>query len=214
MQRSQPLLEDGIVRNYAFARKPRALQEDNTDTLNVIWYSNKAHFHLDGCINKQNVQLWASENPRLTTANSLHPDRATVWCALSSVRIFSPMFTNGTVNFDIYFSLLNYEFVPFLIEYSTPINSAWFQQDGAKPHISNTVLCFLHDVFEERVLLHQNPVLFAEGFTQPLTSPHLNSHDYFLWGYLKNSGFQKNPHSMHNKLPKCVAQSVNFQSFT
>jgi hypothetical protein len=115
MQVSQPLSEDGIARRYAFAREYVALLEDNPGVLDVTWFSDKAHFHFDGYINKQNVPFWASENPRLTVANPLHPERVKVWCALSSVGIFRPMFIHGTITSDVHVSLLSDEFVPFLM---------------------------------------------------------------------------------------------------
>jgi hypothetical protein len=47
MQLSQPLSEDGIARRHAFAREYGALLEQNQDALNVVWFSDDAHFHLD-----------------------------------------------------------------------------------------------------------------------------------------------------------------------
>jgi hypothetical protein len=55
MQLSQPLSEDGIGRRYAFTRQCAALLEGNPGVLNVTWFSDEAHLHLDGCINKQHV---------------------------------------------------------------------------------------------------------------------------------------------------------------
>jgi hypothetical protein len=75
---NQPLPEDGIRRPYAIAREFEALLEDNLGIMNVAWVSNEACFHLDGYINKQNVRLLASENPRLIVANSLHSERMLV----------------------------------------------------------------------------------------------------------------------------------------
>jgi hypothetical protein len=50
------------------------------------------------------------------------------------------------------------------------MNSAWFQQDGARPHTSNAILYFLHDVCEKRDLSNQYPALFEEGFSWLSTS--------------------------------------------
>jgi hypothetical protein len=87
----------------------------------------KQNFHMDGYINKYNVLFWASEDSRLTVANPLHPERFTGWCALSNVLMFGPVFIDGAVTFDVYVSFLSDEFVPFLIRFSIPMNSVWFQ---------------------------------------------------------------------------------------
>jgi hypothetical protein len=89
--------------------------QDNTGILNVTWFPDETHFHLDGYINKKNVQFWASENPRLIIANPLHPEKVTAWCALFSIGVFSPIFINGINTSNVYLSLLGDEFVPFLI---------------------------------------------------------------------------------------------------
>jgi len=44
------------------------------------------------------------------------------------------------------------EYVPFLQGNGTAINTAWFQQAGARPHTSTAILQPLHDVFKDRVL--------------------------------------------------------------
>jgi hypothetical protein len=196
MQLSQPLPEDGIARRYAFAREYRALLEDNSGVLNVTWFSDEAHFHLDGYINKQNVRFWTSENPRLSVANPLHPEIDTIWCALSSAEIFGPVFFDGTFTSDVYLSLLSDEFVAFLMRYGIPMNSSWFQQDSDRLQTSSALLRCLHDFFEERVLSSRYPALFEEGFSWPPTSPDFYPCDYFLWGYLKDRVLQKNAHTI------------------
>jgi hypothetical protein len=52
MQQSQPLLKNGTARYYAFAREYKALLGDSSSVLNVTWFSDDTHFHLDGYFNK------------------------------------------------------------------------------------------------------------------------------------------------------------------
>jgi hypothetical protein len=144
------------------------LLEDNSGVLNVAWFSDEVHIHLDGYVNKQNIQFWASENPWLTVANPLHPERVTVWCALLIVGIFGPLIIDGAVSSDVYLSLLSDEFFPFLMGHGILMNSAWFQQDGARPNTSSAILCFLCDVFRESAI-NWYPV-----FSWLSTSPDLN----------------------------------------
>jgi hypothetical protein len=87
----------------------------------------------------------------LTAANPLHPEGVTVRNALSSVGVFGPAFIDGKINSDVYLSLLSDEFVPFLMGYSVPMNSAWHQQDGATSHTDNTIHLFHEDVLEKRI---------------------------------------------------------------
>ena len=56
----------------------------------LVFFSEEAHFHLSGCVNKQNMGCWSERNPRELQERSLHSDRVTVWCAISRVAIIGP----------------------------------------------------------------------------------------------------------------------------
>jgi hypothetical protein len=106
----------------------------------------------------QHISTWVvtltskmSENPSHTAASPLHPQRATVRCALSSAGIFRREFIDDTTTSALYLRLPSDEYGPFLMGYGIPINTALFQKDGARPHTSNAVFRFLHDVFEETI---------------------------------------------------------------
>ena len=58
----------------------------------VVFFSDEAHFHLSGCVNKQNFRYWSENNPRVIHQKPLHSDRATVWCAVSRMGIIGPYF--------------------------------------------------------------------------------------------------------------------------
>jgi hypothetical protein len=86
--------------------------------------------------------------------------------------------------------LLSDEVFPLLVVYVTARNSAWFQQDGSRPHTSNTILRFYRDVFEDTALSNRYSALFKEGFSWLSTSP-----DYFLLVCLKNMVLKKFAHN-------------------
>ncbi|GFY12874.1 hypothetical protein TNCV_3074341 [Trichonephila clavipes] len=44
--------------------------------------SDKAHFWLNGYVNKQNCRIWSEANPQVYVETPLHPEKLTVWCAL------------------------------------------------------------------------------------------------------------------------------------
>ncbi|CAH1114353.1 unnamed protein product, partial [Psylliodes chrysocephalus] len=70
--------------DYAIALQRKA--RENRDFIDNIIMSDEAHFHLNGFVNKQNIRIWATENPRVVYQRELHPLKCTVWCGVSSER--------------------------------------------------------------------------------------------------------------------------------
>lgn len=122
---------------------------------------------------------------------TLHSERVTVWCALSSIWIFSPVFINKPVSSDVS-SLCA---AAFQEGYDTPSNSAWLQQDGARPQTSNATL--LPSQRFSRTKSCQTISCTMWGRICMATNlKDLKFCDYFLWGYFKDRVFQKNPHTI------------------
>ncbi|GFW34871.1 hypothetical protein TNCV_978091 [Trichonephila clavipes] len=48
----------------------------------IGWFSDEAHFWLNGYVNKQNCSIWREANPQVYVETPLHPEKLTVWCAL------------------------------------------------------------------------------------------------------------------------------------
>ncbi|GFW87689.1 putative DD41D transposase [Trichonephila clavipes] len=75
-----------------------------------ILFSDKAHFWLNGYVNKQNCSIWSEANPQVYVETPLHREKLTVWCALWAGGIIGPYFFkndedhNVTVNGDRYSS--------------------------------------------------------------------------------------------------------------
>ena len=57
-----------------------------------IIFSDEAHFHLGGYVNKQNCRIWGSEQPHANVERPMHPPRVTVWCGFWSGGIIGPFF--------------------------------------------------------------------------------------------------------------------------
>ncbi|GFW32514.1 uncharacterized protein TNCV_676721 [Trichonephila clavipes] len=47
-----------------------------------IFFSDEAHFWLNGYVIKQNCRIWSEANPQVYVETPLHPEKLTVWCAL------------------------------------------------------------------------------------------------------------------------------------
>jgi hypothetical protein len=73
----------------------------------VLLFTDEAHFHLSGTVNKQNFQCWSNNNPRKLHQWPLHSSKVTVWCAIFEFGVWGPyFFEEDDVN--IQYSLLTF----------------------------------------------------------------------------------------------------------
>lgn len=70
--------------------------KNNESFSNKIIFNYKAHFHLDGLINRQNYRIWDSENPLLTN-KQMHLQRVIVWCRFCVGDIIGSIFFENAV---------------------------------------------------------------------------------------------------------------------
>ena len=64
----------------------------DADYSNKIIFSDAAHFHLDGFVNRQYCRGWCSENPRVIVEKQMHSQRVTVWCGFWAGGIIGAFF--------------------------------------------------------------------------------------------------------------------------
>jgi len=55
-----------------------------------VMFSDKAHFHLDGFVKRQNCRIWGSENPHVIVEKQIYPQRVSVWCGFRTGGIIGP----------------------------------------------------------------------------------------------------------------------------
>ncbi|GFY32734.1 hypothetical protein TNCV_4638401 [Trichonephila clavipes] len=87
-----PIKSAASTISFSWAAKPghrvqrQALQYDYLMIMNLIpsprYWSDEAHFWLNGYINKQNCRIWSEANSQVYVETPLHPEKLTVWCAL------------------------------------------------------------------------------------------------------------------------------------
>ena len=130
----------------------------------VVFFSDEAHFHISGCVNKQNMRYWSSANPREIHQRLLHSDRVTVWCAISRIGIIAPYFFDGddctvTVNSERYVTMIQ-EFLELNAEL------VCFQQDGATAHTARKPMAVLREMFPRPTDLPERRHFVARALTK------------------------------------------------
>lgn len=99
LQTFQALGDKDIKKRYDFAANTcQAIDEKKLDPHKIV-FTDEAHFHLDGYVNKQNYRIWGTEKPAIRT-KPLHPERVTAWAGMSSKGIIGPIFIDGNRTVD------------------------------------------------------------------------------------------------------------------
>jgi len=159
----------------------------------VVSFSDEAHFHISGCVNKQNMHYCSGANPREIHQRPLHSDRVTVWSAVLRIRIIGIYFFDEddcavTVNSERYVAMIQEFFAPAVEELNAGL--VWFQQDGATAHTARKSMALLREMFPGQLISLRGDILW------PARSPDLTPCDYFLWGYLKTEVFKHRPRTL------------------
>ena len=170
--------------------------------INTIIFSDESHIYLHGFINKQNYRMWSTQKPIEAFEKPLHSQKVTIWCGLSSHRVYGPFFFEDetgnarTVNSESYIEMLN----AIMADNIDP--DIWFQQDGATAHTSIPAIDWLKNRFGDKIISHRT------DFPWPARSPDLSPLDYFLWGYLKEKIFSMN-HSTIQEMKQNIREILS-----
>ncbi|PNF29317.1 hypothetical protein B7P43_G07822 [Cryptotermes secundus] len=155
----------------------------------LVFFSDEAHFHISGYVNKQNMCYWSGNNPRELHERPLHSDKVTVWCAVSRVGVIAPYFFEEdnhavTVNSQRYVDMIKNFFEPALEEMH--VGNVWFQQNSATADTAQALMTVLRAKFPRRLISLRGDIPWA------VHSPDLMPCD-FLWGYLNAEVFKHHP---------------------
>jgi hypothetical protein len=165
--------------------------QNNEVSLNNVWFSDEAHFHLNGVANKQNVWFWASENPRVIH-EKVHPaPRTAAWVIISSHGLLWQIFLEETVSSERYLSMLRISFGSHRLAAGLPLQTECFMQAGARLHTAYVVLDFLRDILNRRIISNRFPERFACGQNWPPNSPGLNPRDLLSLRVPQAKGFSE-----------------------
>lgn len=169
---------------------------DDAEFYRKIIFSDEAHFHLGGYVNKQNCRIWGTENPHVVVEKPIHPQRVTVWCGFWSGGIIGPFFFENeegasvTVNGEHYRAMLSDFFFEQIEE--EDLDDIWFQQDGATCHTANATINVLRPTFQNRIISKNGDVNW------PPRSCDLTPLDYFLWGAVKDKCYANHPETIQD----------------
>ena len=98
-----------------------------------IIFSDEAHFHLEGYVNRQNMRFWGTSKPDFSAVTRLHPKRVTVWLGINKDGYVGPYFFESSINAEDYLGMLKNTILPSLVS-EHMIQDYWWQQDGATIH--------------------------------------------------------------------------------
>ncbi|XP_054160040.1 uncharacterized protein LOC128958250 [Oppia nitens] len=195
IQITQKLGKYDIERRFDFANDVIQKIDTGAIDINKIWFSDEAHFWLEGYVNKQNCRQWGTQKPEFSVAVPLHSKRVTVWCAMSANAIIGPIFLEESVTGIVYLDKCIEPFIE-IVDGMGKIDNYWFQQDGARAHRTMDVLDRIQKCFEDRVIGLDFPEKTGSGIDWPPYSPDLTPLDFFLWGYCKDRVYTNNPKNL------------------
>ena len=76
----------------------------------ISFFSDEAHFHLHGGVNRHNFRYWSDSNPGWYSEHPVYSPRITVWAALGENGLIGPVFFYGNVTGASYLNVLENEF--------------------------------------------------------------------------------------------------------
>ena len=178
----QKLLPDEHHWRMTFCNELQALMEDD-GFFERLSFSDESTFHLCGKVNRHNVRIWGTENPKCVAEVERDSPIVNVFCTVSTFKVYgSFFFLEQTVTGTAFLDILTERLLPQLNEDSADFI---FQMDGAPPHFHWHVREFLNKYLPQRWIgcgTDDDQMLLA----WPPCSPDATPCDFFLWGYVKD----------------------------
>uniref|UniRef100_A0AAF5DM15 Tc1-like transposase DDE domain-containing protein n=1 Tax=Strongyloides stercoralis TaxID=6248 RepID=A0AAF5DM15_STRER len=159
-----------------FANDIDNLIREDENFIDKLIMTDEAYFQLDGYINKQNLIYWDTKNPRIVVEKAPHLKRITVFCAITSKRIYGPFYFEDKKGNAVTVNKVNYRY---MLEHSViltigNVDEMWYQQDGVPPHIARKTITFLKTIFGNRIISKNGNINWLTR------SPDLSPLDFFL----------------------------------
>ncbi|GBM50518.1 hypothetical protein AVEN_160740-1 [Araneus ventricosus] len=95
-----------VRQGFDFANEILTMIDNEGFDVGCIWFTDEAHFHLNGFVNRQNWRFWGSENPHLCEERPLHSPKVTAWVAVCSRGNIGTFFMQETISSELYITIL------------------------------------------------------------------------------------------------------------
>jgi hypothetical protein len=92
IQLLQALSEGDKRRRYDLCEQMLNYIDEDEDFLRKFVFSDEATFHVNGLVNRRNIQTWGSELPRIVVEHQYNSPKLNVFCALSFQSFNGPLF--------------------------------------------------------------------------------------------------------------------------
>ena len=144
---------------------------------NNVFFSDEKIFTEKIRPNKQTERYWCNVDPEIEDENRVQGGRKVMaWAGLINGKVVIHWFLEGErINQHNYLDMLKTVMWPAVSHVATR-RQYWFQQDGARPHTTGTVLQWLEEKFGTRVISNLTDRVW------PAKSPDLSLLDYWFWG--------------------------------
>ncbi|PNF28323.1 hypothetical protein B7P43_G03472, partial [Cryptotermes secundus] len=167
LQLLQQLKPEDYGRHLEFCVTMQQALEDE-DFASKLIFSDEATFRLSGKVNRHNVKLWGTENPRAIVTLERDSPKLNVFCALSQTNLYGPFF----------FSYLDMLQLWLFRGFCLPTRRG-------TPHWNIDVRRYLNNELRHRWIGRVGEADVAL-FAWPPRSPDLTPCDFYLWGYIKD----------------------------
>ncbi|GBM15750.1 Adipocyte plasma membrane-associated protein [Araneus ventricosus] len=97
-----------VRQRFDFVSEIPTMNDNEGFDVSCIWFTDEAHFHMNGFVNKQNWRFWGYQNPHLCEEKPLHSPKVTVWVAVRRRGIISPFFMRETISSERYIRILEH----------------------------------------------------------------------------------------------------------
>lgn len=210
------LKDEDKIRRMAMCQWLAEKLERSPGWLNNIWFSDEAHYHLNGAVNNHNNVFWGEDPPEQVSEKHLKGAKVTAWMAFNPRHgLIGPYWFQDargkavTVNSERYCEIIN-TFKNELGQKFTVYQKSrmWFQQDGATPHTSHNSLDLLKKIFGPRVISFRTTHEWAPH------SPDLNPLDFWFWGASKGEVYANKPTTLNELKDNIEAYTANVTAET